>query len=247
MSDNGYAIRTAGLGKDFVSGRYRPTVFGLFRSILRGRVAGADSLRSLDCIDFDVRRDEMVGLVGENGAGKTTLLKTLAGIFAPSRGEVHNGGVVTLLAGLGVGMVEDLSVRENVFLYGAICGVPRGKLLQNFEAIVRWAELEGFERAALRTLSTGMRTRLAFAIAMHIDSDLLLLDEAFSSGDQRFQDRCEQFFASGEGPRSVLVATHNLDFVRRFCARTLWLHRGQQMSFGPTVAVLHRYLAYVPR
>ena len=108
------------------------------------------------------------------------------------------------------------------------------------------AEISPVE-AELRTLSMGMRTRLAFAIAMHVDGAVVLMDEAFSAGDKRFQEKCDQFFRHAKTqPRAMVVATHNLEFVREFCERTLWLHKGKQMAFGPTADVLPRYEAFVP-
>ena len=122
---------------------------------------------------------------------------------------------------------------------------PRGLICPRDE-IVGWAELRGFVGAELRTLSTGMQTRLAFAIAMHITSDLILMDEAFSAGDKHFQDRCDLFFQEAKHKRrTVLVATHNLRFVNEFCDRTLWLEKGKQIAFGPTRGVLTDYVECV--
>jgi ABC-type polysaccharide/polyol phosphate transport system ATPase subunit len=239
---------TEGLVKEFSGGRRQLTLYRLLRSRLGARAASGGVRRVLDGITIDARAGEIVGLVGENGAGKTTLLKTIAGLYTPTRGRIDVRGEVSLLAGLGVGMVDELSVADNVHLYGAICRLTRRAIKDRFDEIIRWAELEGYVDSELRTLSTGMRTRLAFAIAVHIDSDLLLMDEAFSAGDKRFQEKCEMFFRESRRARqAVLLATHNLDFVKAFCERTLWLHKGKQMAFGPTGAVLSRYLDFAGR
>jgi ABC-type polysaccharide/polyol phosphate transport system ATPase subunit len=241
-------LATHGLVKEFAAGRRRPTLFRTLRSVLRPHARAGDRLRSLDGIDIVIHAGELVGLVGENGAGKTTLLKTIAGLYAPTHGRIEVHGEVALLAGLGVGMIDELSVAQNIHLYGAVCGLYRKTIREHLDEIVTWAELEGFVHAELRTLSRGMQTRLAFAIAMHITSDLILMDEAFSTGDKRFQETCDLYFRdSKRARRTVLLATHNLEFVKEFCDRTLWLHKGKQMAFGPTDAVLAEYLEFVAR
>ena len=247
MSEPAVTLRTAGLVKTFLGGTHRRTLYQLFRSILAGRWTSRETQRSLDGVDFEARVGEIVGIVGENGAGKTTLLKTVSGLYAATAGRIEVDGEVALLAGLGAGMVDELSVADNIYLYGAICRLARGTIKRRFADILAWAELESFVDAELRTLSTGMRTRLAFAIAMHVDAAVIAMDEAFSAGDKRFQDKCDQFFRDTRTlPRALLVATHNLEFVRDFCDRTLWLHKGKQMAFGPTADVLPRYEAFTP-
>jgi len=249
MSEELIILTTRGLVKEFAAEGHRPTLYRVVRGLLGN--AGATNgtrRRSLDDVNIEVCAGEMMAVVGENGAGKTTLLKTIAGLYAPTRGHVEVRGECALLAGLGVGMIDDLSVADNVYLYGAVCGLHRRMITARFDDIVKWAELEGFVRAELRTLSTGMRARLAFAIAMHIGSDVILMDEAFSAGDQRFQEKCGRFFRDSQTlRRTTLVATHNLEFVREFCARTLWLHKGRQMAFGATHVVLPEYLEFAAK
>jgi ABC-type polysaccharide/polyol phosphate transport system ATPase subunit len=247
MSDGPVMLRTGGLVKTFTAGTHRRTLFRFVRDQITGRASFNRLRASLDGIDIEARAGEILGVVGENGAGKTTLLKTISGLYAPTAGRIEIDGDVTLLAGLGAGMVEELSVRNNIHLYGAICRLSRRTIRSRFGSIVGWAELERFVEAELRTLSTGMRTRLAFAIAMHVDSAVVLMDEAFSAGDKRFQEKCDRFFRDTKTlPRALVVATHNLEFVRQFCDRTLWLHKGKQMAFGATIDVLPRYEAFVP-
>lgn len=242
MCDEGAVLIIEGLVKEFQAGARGPTLYQVVRAALDGRGASARR-RVLDGISIEVRTGETIGIVGDNGAGKTTLLKTIAGLYQPTRGRLEIRGERTLLAGLGAGMVGDLSVRDNIYLYGAVCGVRRRTLTERFADILRWAELEGFAGAELRTLSTGMRTRLAFAITMHIESELVLMDEAFSAGDARFQERCDRALDEWRtSRRTLLVATHKLDFVRAFCDRTLWLEKGRQRAFGPSHVVLPQYV-----
>ena len=246
MSDARVVLATRGLVKVFTAGDRRHTLYQLVRARLNGGDNGARPRRpALDDVTIEVHDGELVGVIGSNGAGKTTLLKTIAGLYAPTRGTIERRGDIALLSGLGVGMIDELSVAENIHLYGAVCGLSRRAIKEHFDDIVRWSELDGLGGAELRTLSTGMRTRLAFAIAMHIESDLILMDEAFSAGDKDFREKCDRFFR--EAPRTALVATHNLDFVRDFCTRTLWLHQGRQMAFSATREVLAEYLAFAPK
>jgi len=246
MSDAGYAVRLDGVTKEFLGARQRHTLFRVLKSLRGG--SNGNRPRSLDSISVTIPRSEIVGVIGENGAGKTTLLKTIAGLYVATEGRVEVNGEISLLAGLGAGMIDDLTVTDNVWLYGAVCRVRRSKIRAAFDGILQWAELENFANAELRTLSMGMRTRLAFAIAMQIDSDTVLMDEAFSAGDKRFQEKCNRFFEESKSAgRTFVVATHNLDFVRAFCTSTLWLHKGRAMAFGPTDAVLEQYIGFEKR
>jgi ABC-type polysaccharide/polyol phosphate transport system ATPase subunit len=238
----GCAIRVDNVSKRFSLERERVTLFRAFLRRLQRASAGAPGFYALKDINIEVLQGEKIGLVGDNGSGKTTLLKVIAGLHKPNDGQVSVNGDVCLLAGVGVGMLNDLSVEENVFLYGAIYGMGRDKIRGSFQEIIEWAELEDFTRAELKALSSGMRTRLAFSVARHIETDVLLLDEALSAGDRNFRQKCNDYFeASRRSSRTFVVATHDLHFVQMFCAKTLWLHRGQQMAFGETQQVLQQY------
>jgi ABC-type polysaccharide/polyol phosphate transport system ATPase subunit len=246
MSDAAWAVRLEGVTKEFLGGRRKRTLLRALQTIVADR--NGTRPRSLDSLDLEIPRGEIVGVIGENGAGKTTLLKTIAGLYVATEGAVRLNGEVALLAGLGAGMVDELTVSDNVWLYGAVCRVRRAKIRARFGEILSWAELDAFANAELRTLSMGMRTRLAFAIAMQIDSDTVLMDEAFSAGDKRFQEKCNRFFEeSRSAGRTFVIATHNLDFVRTFCSQTLWLHKGRCMGFGPTADVLESYIGFEKR
>ena len=140
----------------------------------------------------------------------------------PTAGRIEIAARSRLLAGLGAGMVDELSVADNIYLYGAICRlVRRARSAARFADILAVGRARALRRGRAPHLSTGMRTRLAFAIAMHVDSELVLMDEAFSAGDKHFQEKCDRFFDTKMLPRTLVVATHNLEFVRDFCDRTL--------------------------
>jgi ABC-type polysaccharide/polyol phosphate transport system ATPase subunit len=248
MSEPAIAIRLQGVSKEFARRRSHRTVLRAIRSLASVNGAAGPRRLSLDSIDLAVPAGSLIGVVGENGAGKTTLLKTIAGLYSPTAGRVQLAGEVALLAGLGAGMIDDLTVSDNVWLYGAVCRIRRSTIRSSYDDILAWAELDGYGAADLRTLSTGMRTRLAFSIAMRIESEMVLMDEAFSAGDKRFQEKCDRFFEESKGSgKTVLVATHNLEFVRRFCDMTLWLSRGRVKGFGRTDEVLDAYVGFDPK
>lgn len=227
--------------REFPPAHRRRTLFNL----LRGRAdPAAHRVLALQEISLAVERGEKIGVIGNNAAGKSTFLKLLAGLLRPTRGEVRVQGERVLVTALGTGMLEELSVEENVVLYGSFYGVERKRMRSILPEILEWAELVGSQCAELRTLSSGTRARLAFAVIRHIDTEVFLLDEALSAGDVSFKAKCREFF---DGPRNrertFVVATHEMDFVRSFCSKALWLHRGRQMGFGPSDSVVAAYLA----
>jgi lipopolysaccharide transport system ATP-binding protein len=193
-------------------------------------------------VSFELSPGEWLGLIGDNGAAKTTLLRVLAGIYRPTSGTVEVRGRVVLLAGFGIGMVDDLSVGENVILYGTIYGVRRSRSRELLPDILEWAGLADREHALVGSLSSGQRTRLAFSCIRHVSGDVWLFDEALSAGDRGFRGRCSQHFHSmRKGPATAVIATHSMWFVRRLCDRALWLERGAPMALGPAAEVVAAY------
>lgn len=244
MSDLQSAILLDAVYKRYARGKGAKTLFRLLMSRFRPAVGKERQDFSLIDIDLAIRPGTLVAIVGENGAGKTTLLKTISGLYRPTSGTVSISGEAALVVGLGAGMVDELSVTDNIWLYGAVCRIRRSTIQDNMDSILEWADLGEFAEAELRTLSTGMRTRLAFSISRYIDADIVLVDEAFSSGDRAFQQRCDQFFASRVGGvQTFLIATHNLRFVSEFCEQTIWLHGGRVEAAGLTSTVLEEYKA----
>ena len=236
-------IRLEDVSKAF-SGLKLRRMIRLLRRYMSSNGSGSERSFSLRGINLDVKRGDKIALVGNNGSGKTTLLKLIAGLYLPTEGRIEVDGRVLLLRGVGTGMVDELSVAENVFLYGVIYGMERSRIQEKFAEVLEWAELTEFASAELRTLSSGMRARLAFSLTRHFDTDVFLLDEAFAVGDKDFREKYEEVFRNQKnGDRTYLIATHDLDFARLFCAKTIWLHRGRLMAFGETEAVLQRYEA----
>jgi ABC-type polysaccharide/polyol phosphate transport system ATPase subunit len=151
---------------------------------------------------------------------------------------------MTLLTALGIGMLDELSVEDNLLLYGAIYGVDRRRMRSLLPEILEWAELDGFLDAKLKTLSTGTRARLAFSVVRHIESEVFLFDEVFSAGDVGFRKKCREFFEpTADRERTLIIATHDMDFVRSSCPRALWLDHGKQMGLGESQEMVDLYLA----
>ena len=236
------------ISKSFSIDVTRPSAFAVLKKLIGTNGHYTRTFYALKDINIEIEQGEYVGLVGNNGAGKTTLLKTISGLHKPDNGEVLINGELNFLAGFGIGMVDDLSVSENIYLYGAVYGLDRNKIHEKFDEIVEWAELQNFTGAKLKTLSTGMRTRLAFSITRYIDADIFLLDEALSAGDKSFREKCEKVFDNYKRKgKTFIVSTHSLEFVKKFCSKTLWLHKGEQMDYGDTESVLKKYTEMISR
>jgi lipopolysaccharide transport system ATP-binding protein len=238
-------VEVTGLTKEFrVESTVRsPSLFNQVRKVLwLGRQTRC--LRALNGVTFRLERGQSLGLVGNNGAGKSTLLRILSGIYRPTAGSCVVHGSFTPVLELGVGMVPELSVRENVYLYGAMIGFRRADLRRRFDAIIAFADLQEFVEARVKELSTGMRQRLTFAINAQLDSDLILIDEILAVGDRNFREKCDEVFRRRrlEG-KSVIVASHELDAISALTDRSVLLHHGEQRAFGPTDEVLAQYVS----
>jgi ABC-2 type transport system ATP-binding protein/lipopolysaccharide transport system ATP-binding protein len=247
----GNAIEVSGLGKRYTIGgrtgaRLLTEVVGNW---LRGRRApkGEDFWALVD-VSFTVGSGELVGIIGRNGAGKTTLLRILARITAPSAGVARVRGRLSALLDVGTGFHDELTGRENVFLSGAILGMSRRDVRARFDDIAAFSGVERFLDTPLKRYSAGMRLRLAFAVAAHLEPEVLVIDEALAVGDAEFQQRCigrmEDLQRSG---RTVVFVSHDLGAIGRLCERTLWLDRGQIAFDGPTPETLRRYFEAVGR
>ena len=235
-------VEVSQLTKEFRVESARPR--SLFNQIRKTLWIGRQTrrLKALDGIDFRLEQGESLGLIGNNGAGKSTLLRVLSGIYRPTSGTRIIHGRVTPVLELGAGMQQDLSVRENIFLYGAMIGFRRAQLERSFDGIIAFAELEDFVEAKVKELSTGMRQRLTFAITSNLEGDLILLDEILAVGDRNFREKCFRVFRERRAAgKSLILAAHDLDAVAELCDRSLLLDHGHQRAFGPTPEVLALY------
>jgi lipopolysaccharide transport system ATP-binding protein len=194
-------------------------------------------------VSFRVASGQMLGVIGSNGAGKSTLLRLIGGVGRPTRGSIQVKGRIGALLDLGVGFHPELSGRENVFISGVVAGLTRREVAQYFESIVDFAELQPFIESPLRTYSTGMQMRLAFAIAVHTSPDVLLIDEVLAVGDVSFQHKCReriaQFKAAG---CAIILISHETTLIKALCDQALWLRGGRMVAHGTPEMVADQYL-----
>src|SRR5271156_4581137 len=243
-------IHVAGLGKRYRVGereRYfalRDVITRAFTAPFRRNGAGKpkDYLWALRDVSLDVKQGEVVGLIGRNGAGKTTLLKLLARITRPTTGFAEIHGRVGSLLEVGTGFHPELTGRENIYLSGAILGMRKREIERKKDAIVAFAEVERFLDTPLKHYSTGMQMRLAFAVAAHLEPEILLVDEVLAVGDIEFQKKClgkmQDISKSG---RTIVFVSHQLGQIRRLCERVVWIDGGQIREEGPTGKVIAAY------
>lgn len=235
------AVEVDNLFKSFSHKKTRISIFELLRTALNKNFNNR-VFYALKDINIKIFKGDKIGLIGDNGSGKTTLLKILAGLYKPTSGKVFVEGDVCLLSGLGVGMLDDLSVEENIYLNGMIYGLEKRVIRENLNEILQWAELTDFSGEKLKNLSTGMRTRLAFSTFRYIKADIFLVDEALSAGDINFRKKCEIVFEEMKKSNDTyLVSSHDMKFIRKFCTKSLWLQKGRQLIFDSTDKVLEKY------
>lgn len=198
-----------------------------------------DTLWALKDISFEIRQGELVGIIGRNGAGKTTLLKILSRITEPTRGRAEIYGSLGSLLEVGTGFHYELTGRENIYLSGAILGMSKVEIARKFDEIVAFAEIEGFLDTAVKHYSSGMFVRLAFAVAAHLDPEILLVDEVLSVGDLAFQRKCMEKAAELRGSgATVVVVSHNMFTIKTLCDRALYLAKGQLRFDGPVAEAI---------
>ena len=205
-----------------------------------------ETFTALDGVSFEVPRGTTFGVIGENGSGKSTLLKLLAGITKPTRGALRVAGRISALIELGAGFHPEISGRENVAINGIMLGLTRREVDERFDAIVDFAELREFIDAPVKTYSSGMYMRLGFSVAIHVDPDVLLIDEVLAVGDEAFTRKCldkiGEFHRRG---KTIVLVTHSLGLVEKMCDDALWLRHGRKAGVGDPKRVVDAYLTYV--
>lgn len=256
-------IRAEGLGKKFVIGhearsegyvalrdvlaRNARSMARSARDLITGRqmVAGdvVEDFWALKDVNFEIQEGEAVAIIGRNGAGKSTLLKVLSRITEPSEGRVTIKGRVASLLEVGTGFHPELTGRENIFLNGAILGMSQAEIKRKFDEIVDFAEVERFLDTPVKRYSSGMYVRLAFAVAAHLEPEVLVVDEVLAVGDVKFQNKCLGKMESiGKGGRTVIFVSHNMAAVRRLCSRAILFSHGRLRHDGPTEDIIGRYM-----
>ncbi len=214
-------------------------------AVLKGQ-GWSEPFYALRDVTFSIARGETVGIIGRNGSGKSTLLKLIAGVMAPTTGDVQIRGRVSPLIELGAGFHPDLTGRENVFLNACILGMSGKEIRERFDDIVNFAELWDFIDTPIKRYSSGMYVRLGFAVAIHSDPEILLVDEVLAVGDAHFQEKClakMQEFRSQDV--TIIVVSHSLELVEQFCQRAMLIDGGHLVEDGQPQAVIPRYLEMV--
>jgi lipopolysaccharide transport system ATP-binding protein len=250
------AIRVVGLGKRYRYGQRHS--FHTLRDLLSGALRapfrraargpqpddiGGDYFWALRNVEFELRRGQVLGVIGRNGAGKSTLLKILSRITAPTEGYAELHGRIGSLLEVGTGFNPELTGRENIFLNGAILGMKRAEISRKFDEIVAFAEVEKFIDTPVKRYSSGMYMRLAFAVAAHLEPDILIVDEVLAVGDAAFQKKCLGKIGDvAKAGRTVLFVSHNLLAVQSLCDSAMWLHEGQVVEAGPVGRVIASYM-----
>lgn len=211
-------------------------------AIMRGRRSVHEDFWALNDVSFDVPRGSTFGLIGSNGSGKSTLLKCLAKIYYPTSGHITVNGRIAALLEVGSGFHPELSGRENIFLNGSILGMSRKEIQRKYDEIVEFSGVESHIDQPVKNYSSGMYVRLGFSIAIHVDPEILVVDEVLAVGDQSFQDKCRDKFAqfSREG-RTVILVSHSMESVRDMCDHAAWLEQGSLLKVGDAATVIAAY------
>jgi ABC-type polysaccharide/polyol phosphate transport system ATPase subunit len=245
-SPNRLAIRVEDLTVVYkTSVEAKPTLRGTLSRLGR-RERIEREIRAVTDVSFDVDHGSVLGIVGANGAGKSTLMRTVAGILPPTSGRIAVNGRVSTLLALGVGFNRDLSGRENVVLGGLAAGLSRDEMAAKYEEIVDFAELEEFMDMPMRTYSSGMYGRLAFSVAVNMDPNILLVDEALSVGDARFRKKSfEKMRELCAQAKTILLVSHAMGSILDLCDRALWMHRGELRMQGEPEAVVGAYTEFL--
>ena len=223
--------------------RQKQKTFKEFLPALFGGKSTSETFWALEDVNFEIKKGESFGIIGPNGSGKSTLLKLIAGVTQPTKGKLTVNGRLAPLIELGAGFHPELTGRENVFLNGVILGLTRRQIMTKFKDIVDFAELWEFIDQPIKHYSSGMYLRLAFAVAIHTDPEILLIDEILAVGDAAFQAKCDirmkQFHDQG---KTIVIVTHDLKTVSSFCQRAAYISRGRQLAVGPAPDIVNQYL-----
>jgi len=244
----GVVIKAENIGKRYIirheQGERYKTLAGTLSNITKAVTqAPKEDFWALDEVSFEINQGERIGIIGRNGAGKSTLLKVLARIVTPTRGRAEITGRVSSLLEVGTGFHPELSGRENIFLNGAILGMSKSEIQRKFDEIVAFAEVEKFLDTPVKRYSSGMYVRLAFAVAAHLEPEILIVDEVLAVGDSAFQKKClgKMEDVAGQG-RTILFVSHNMETVLRLCNKAMLLENGKLKQIGETDAVIRAYL-----
>ena len=213
------------------------------RLLFLGRNKKKTNIEILKNVNLEIKKGEVVGLIGINGSGKSTLLKLMTQIIYPNKGYIKTRGKLTSLLELGAGFHPDFSGRENIYFNASIFGLTKQEIDKRLDDIIKFAELGDFIDNPVRTYSSGMYMRLAFSVAINVDAEILLIDKILSVGDEHFQEKCfKKLEELKEEGKTIVFVTHSLGSVERFCTRAVWLHKGEIKLDGNVEEVIKTYV-----
>ena len=205
-----------------------------------------ETFMAVEDVSFELKKGDMLGIIGTNGAGKSTLLKAVIGVMEPRSGKIERNGNISALLELASGFDGDLTVKENAYLRGAMLGYTKEFMDETYEQILDFSELWEFEDRPFKQLSTGMQSRLAFSIASLVQPEILILDEVLSVGDGAFQEKsAAKMREIIDGGAATILVSHSLRQIRELCNKVLWLHRGKQVAFGEMEPICDQYEAFL--
>ena len=203
---------------------------------------------ALNDVSFHVNKGELLGIIGSNGTGKSTILKVLAGIMPPTKGSITANGSIAPLLELGAGFDGDLTVKENIYLRGALLGYTKDYVIETYDEILDFSELREFEHVAYKKLSSGMKSKLAFSIASRINPDILVLDEVLSVGDIGFRKKSENRMRElMSGGTTTILVSHSMAQIREMCTQVVWLEKGEMRGIGDTKTMCDMYEKYMKK
>jgi teichoic acid transport system ATP-binding protein len=204
---------------------------------------------ALKGVSFELEEGQILGLVGKNGSGKSTMLRAIAGIFSPDEGTIDTHGRRVSLLSIGVGFNKKLTGRENIYLSGMLLGFTEEQIAEKEEAIIKFAGIGDFIDKPVKTYSSGMYSKLAFAITAILETDIMLIDEVLSVGDRRFKKKSYKKMKEliSDDTRTVVIVSHNLDTINELCDEVLWLNDGEKIDMGPTEEILPRYAEFMDK
>lgn len=243
--ENEYSVILNNVKKKFrIYHEKRNSVYEWLTSFLNKKNS-VDNLEILKGISFSVKKGEMLGIIGLNGSGKTTLLKIIGKIYTPDSGTVIINGQVTPFLELGTGFNGELTARDNIIMYGVILGLTKKQISEKIESIAEFADIGMFLDTKLKNFSSGMYARLAFATAIQVNPDVLLVDEILSVGDLTFQEKSfKEFMKFKNDGKTIIFVSHSIDQVQTICDKVLWLHDGMIRSYGDPKKVIDDYKQY---
>ena len=211
--------------------------------LLRRKKSKINNFEALKGVSFKVERGTNLGIIGANGSGKSTLLRIIANTLTPDSGSIINRASSVSLLSLGVGFKPDLTGYENVYLNGLLLGLSKKQIEERMSKIIDFAEIGDFIDNPVRTYSSGMRSRLSFSIAINVDPDLLLIDELFSVGDEKFKQKSrEKMVSMIEDHRTVVMVSHSMEQIKKYCHNVIWIDKGTVKGYGPSGEIVERYL-----